>query len=137
MCISLTKLPYVDPILGPFLLKHYQTIIKKHKNNNQMAQKLQVHANSQCVLEMIWQVFQLLFYRHVWFYRLNKMQNLCCFASLHLVWGLQKKRQTKLISICKNKLYIHSWKNQKRGGNEESVLFTIINKNSKFCGKQG
>lgn len=26
---------------------------KKHKNNNQMAQKLQVHANSQCVLEMI------------------------------------------------------------------------------------
>ena len=119
MCISLTKLPYVDPILGPFLLKHYQTIIKKHKNNNQMAQKLQEHANSQCVLEMIWQVFQLLFYRHVWFYRLNKMQNLCCFASLHLVWGLQKK---------KGKQYIH--KKIKRGDNGESVLFTIINKNS-------
>ena len=81
------------PNTGSFSTK---TIIKKNKNNNQMAQKLQTHANSQCVLEMIWQVFQLLFYRHVWFYRLNKMQNLCCFASLHLVWGLQKKKANKI-----------------------------------------
>ena len=31
----------------------FSTIIEKHKNNNQMAQKVQAYANSQCVLEMI------------------------------------------------------------------------------------
>ena len=38
------------PNTGSFSTK---TIIKKNKNNTQMVQKLQMHANSQCVLEMI------------------------------------------------------------------------------------